>query len=74
MSDDKVDDLLAAGAIFDWITPLAHWLGGYNHLYLATGDFAEAVAARDVLRARGVAARLEGNVFSGYRVTTKTKI
>jgi len=73
MSNDKIDDILAMGASFDWIAPLYQWLAGYNHCHLATDDYFEAVVTRDALRKRGIDATLFIG-GSGYCVVTKVPV
>lgn len=70
MSDDPIDDALAIIGAFDWITPVYNWLQGYND-GTPVGSFAEAVMLKDELKSKGIKAKVEGDVFSGYRVMQK---
>jgi len=67
---DFIDRILAIGCLFDWITPVANEVQGYNQLRYE-GDYTSCLVIRDQLRARGEQARVEGNFLSGYRVVTK---
>lgn len=64
---DTVDMLLGVMGAFDWITPTLGWLSGYNQgIQVATHR--DAVQAKDALAEQGIRAKIEGDIFSGYRV------
>lgn len=67
---DRIDDLLAIGGSFDWITPLVNWLQRYNYAAVVGVSLEEAVVEQMRLKKEGTKSRIEGN-FSSYRVVRK---
>lgn len=66
----NIDNLLAIGTVWDWITPLLNKAQGYNRSAVAGVSFDDAYVEQIRLKELGIKSRIEGG-FSSYNVVVK---
>lgn len=64
---DTDSTVLGLMGTFDWITPMVGWLAGCNRGVMVD-SLPQAKTVQDELTKQGIKSRIEGNIFSGYRV------
>jgi hypothetical protein len=69
MNNDKIDDLLAIGGSFDWITPLGDLIAGYNTIEHEGGPD-DCKQVEKSLKAQGIKCRTDFT-GDGWRVISK---